>query len=224
MIGHHDEVEGVVAVAAGEGMEQLFANLGASAVVRGGQTMNPSAADLLDAVERANAEHTVLLPNIGNIVMAAEQAAKLSDGTISVVPSNSMPQGVAALLAFNPELDADANVAAMTSAMGEVRSGEVTTAVRSTTNSGVGVRIIPMQEMLSGELGAASDSPQEAMLAMLVEAEPEEGSLVTLYYGEGVTKQEADEAVLAITARFPGTEVEVLAGGQPHYQYFVSVE
>ncbi|MEE8519003.1 MAG: DAK2 domain-containing protein [Dehalococcoidia bacterium] len=214
----------VVAVAAGEGIEQLFANLGASAVVQGGQTMNPSAADLLDAVERANAEHTVLLPNNGNIVMAAEQAAKLSDGTISVVPSKSMPQGVAALLAFNPELDADANVAAMTSAMGEIRSGEVTTAVRSTTISGVGVTQGQAIAMLDGELVAAADSPQEAMLAMLVEAEPEEGSLVTLYYGEGVTKQEADEAVQAITARFPGTEVEVLAGGQPHYQYFVSVE
>jgi DAK2 domain fusion protein YloV len=214
----------VVTVAIGVGIEQVFVDLGAAGVIRSGQTMNPSSADILDAVKRANAEHTVVLPNNGNIIMAANQAAELSDGTISVVPTKSIPQGVAALLAFNPELDATTNIDAMTSAMSEVRSGEVTTAVRSTIINEVSVTQGQSIAVLDSELVAAEESVPLALLALLAKVAPENGALVTLYYGEGVTADEAGAMAREILLRFPEVEVEALSGGQPHYQYLVSVE
>jgi DAK2 domain fusion protein YloV len=224
--GHTAEAQAlaVVAVAAGVGIEQVFFDLGAAGVIRGGQTMNPSSADILDAVKRANAERTVVLPNNRDIIMAANQAAELSDGTISVVPTRSIPHGVAALLAFNPELDVIANVDAMISAMSEVRSGELTTAIRSTTINGVNVTQGQSIVVLDGELIAAEESMQLALLALLAKVEPDSGALVTLYYGEGVTADEARAAAQEILLRFPGVEVEALSGGQPHFQYLVSVE
>ena len=215
---------GVVAVSPGPGIGRVFTDLGAGAVVTGGQTMNPSAAELMEAVERLNAEHAVVLPNNANILLAAQQAADLSDGAVSVVPSRTVPQGVAALLAFNPDLDAEANVAAMTAALDSVRSGEVTTAVRSTTIDGVSVEAGQAIGLLDGRLMAAAATPAEALVAALDEAAPGEGALVTLYYGADVGAEEAGAAAAGITARFPGVETEVIDGGQPHYHYLVSIE
>ena len=214
----------VIPVASGDGLGRIFADLGAARLVGGGQTMNPSSAQLLDAVRKANAEHTILLPNNPNIVMAANQAADLGEGKVSVVGSRSIPQGIAAMLAFNPDLDAEANVAAMTAAMDGVRAGEVTTAVRSTTIDGVAVEAGQAIALLDGKLVAAGATPNDALLNMLDRASVEDGSLVTLYCGAGNPNMTGQEAANSIQLRFSGVEVEVLDGGQPHYHYLVSIE
>ena len=214
----------VVAVAPGDGFERLFKDLGAGAVVRGGQTMNPSAAELVAAVKRVKAEHVVILPNNANIVMAANQAAELSERTVSVVPSRTVPHGIAALLAFNPDLDAEANVEAMTAALDTIRAGEVTTAVRSTTIDGVSVEKGQAIGLLDGRLVAATATPDQAVLAVVEGTAPADGSLVTLYYGADVDADTAAAAADAIAERFKGVETEVVEGGQLHYHYLVSIE
>ena len=215
---------GIVAVAAGEGIERVFADLGAAEVVRGGQSMNPSIADIVDAIARANVRHAVVLPNNSNIIMAANQAAELTECTVSVIPSRNIPQGVAALLAFSPDLEADANVAAMTAALGEVRAGEVTTAVRSTSVNGMAIEEGQAIALLEGEVVAAASSPVEALVSLVGHAGAGEGSLVTLYYGAGLDEQDAQVAADALASRFDGVETEVVPGGQPNYHFLVSIE
>ena len=214
----------VVAVAPGEGFRRLFEDLGAAAVIAGGQTMNPSAADILEGARRANAERVVVLPNNGNVVLAAEQARDLADAPLDVVASRSLPQGVAAMLACNPERDADANADAMREALASVRSGEITTAVRDANVDGVDVREGETLALLDGKLAATGDGPDAALLAMLDAAQLEDGALVTLYRGEGVSAEEAESAAGSVAARFAGVEVETHEGGQPHYAYIVSIE
>ena len=214
----------VIAVASGEGIERLFFDQGAAGVVRGGQTMNPSAAELLDAVKRAGARHTVLLPNNSNIVMAANQAVGMCDGTVLVVASRNVPQGIAALLAFNPDLDVVGNVAAMNAALNEVRAGEVTIAVRATTINGIDVAQGQAIALLDDQLVAAKSSPAEALMALIELANPEDGSLVTLYHGAGIGEEAAQAAADEIASRFHGVETEVVSGEQPHYQFLVSIE
>ena len=214
----------VIAVARGAGLERIFRELGAAVVVRGGQTMNPSAAELVDAVANANAHHVVILPNNSNVVLTAQQAADLSDRDCSVVASRSMPQGIAALLAFNPEADAEANVASMTVALTSVMSGEVTTAVRSTSIDGVPVSEGHPIALLDDKLVCASEHVSDALLALVQAAEPDDGTLVTLYRGESRGENDADADAGALRTAHPGIEVEVVDGGQPHYHYLVSVE
>ena len=216
----------VVAVAPGDGIRRVFEDLGAAHVVSGGQTMNPSASDILEGVWRANSRRVVVLPNNSNIVLATEQARDLADAAtlIDVAPSRTAPQGVAAMLAFNPERSPDENVAAMIDAMGDVRSGEITTAVREASIDGVDVAEGETIALLDGSLVASVGSPEAALIALLEAAAPDEGSLVTLYYGGGVTGELAASAAAEVAARFKGIEIETLDGGQPHYQYIVSIE
>ena len=214
----------VVPVAPSEGVARIFRSLGAPAVVSGGQTMNPNAAEIIAAVEQANADFAVVLPNNKNIVLAAEQAAALSGAPIAVVPSVSVPQGVAAMLAVSPDLDPQANADAMTAALGSVRSGEVTTAVRSAVIDGAPVEEGQAVALLDGALAAAAASPNDALAAMLDAAGVGAGALVTLYYGAGLAGSAARAAAAALAVRFPGAEIEIYDGGQPHYHYLVSIE
>ena len=214
----------VIPVAPGDGIARVFRSLGAATTVSGGQTMNPSAADIIAAVQKTNAAFTVVLPNNKNIVLAAEQAAELSDTPIAVVPSRNIAQGMAAMLAFNPDLTGEENAEAMRGALDGVRSGEVTTAVRSTTIDGVEVQEGQAIAILDGVLAAAAASPNDALAAMLDAAALDEGALVTLFYGAGLAEETAEEAAAAIGARPGGIEVEVHEGGQPHYHYLVSIE
>ena len=214
----------IIPVAPGDGIARVFRSLGAAATVSGGQTMNPSAADIIAAVRKTNAAFTIVLPNNKNIVLAAEQAAELSDTPIAVVPSRNIAQGMAAMLAFNPDLDGEENAEAMRGALDSVRSGEVTTAVRSTTIDGVDVEEGQAIAILDGGLAAAAASPNDALAAMLDAAELDDGALVTLFYGAGLAEETAEEAAAAIGTRTGGIEVEVHEGGQPHYHYLVSIE
>ena len=219
----------VVAVSPGDGLTILFREQGATQVVGGGQTMNPSSEELLQAIKRANAITTFVLPNNPNIILAANQASDLADSTVIVIPSRSIPQGISAMLAFNPDLDADANASAMTAALDDVQSGEVTIAVRSAMINGLAVAEGQTIAMLDGVLIAATATANEALMAILGGADVQDGTLVTLYLGEdnqvaGDLARIAAEAAETIESHFVGVEVEVHNGGQPHYIYLVSIE
>jgi DAK2 domain fusion protein YloV len=215
---------GVVAVTLGDGLARVFQSLGVSAIVHGGQTMNPSTQDLLEAIESVPATQVILLPNNKNIILAAEQARDLSEKPVAVIPSRSIPQGIAALLAINYQADFDANVTAMMSATEDVEAGEVTTATRSATINGVQVTEGQIIGLHNGELKVAGSTAEEVVLALLKEMNRTQQEIITLYYGEIVGENEAHALADLLLQNWPDQEVEVIAGGQPHYHYIISVE
>ena len=220
----------VVAVASGEGFARLFKELGCADVVPGGQTMNPSTGDLLEAARNTGSGHVVILPNNSNIVPAAKQAAGLAEGSpvITVLSSRTLPQGVAALLSFNPEGERDSNLAAMEEALGEVQTLEVTQAVRDATVKGTAISMGEYIGLHDGEVAATGGSAIQALAsalsAMLEEQDNGSFELVTLYWGEDVSEGEATEAAAVIQQSNPDIQVQVVHGGQPHYHYVASLE
>ena len=215
----------VVAVAPGEGFARLFKNLGACQVVAGGQTMNPSTEDLLQAVEQVPESQVIILPNNKNIIMAAKQAAELSDREVYVVETRTLPQGVAALFAFNPELGAAENARLMQSMATQVSTIEVTIAVRDANIDGVAVSEGEAIAMLDGHLCCTGSTPEDAALqAVAALMAEEEGDVITLYFGEPATAEQAQALADILEDRYPDADVEVLEGGQPHYHYIISVE
>ena len=214
----------VVTVAWGGGLEDVFTGLGAAGVLRGGDTMNPSIQEVVDAVEAAPSESVIFLPNNRNIIPAARQAAELSAKDVRVVPSATIPQGIAALLAFNGEGELAANVAEMERMASSVRTGEVCHAVRPVTLNGVTVRQGQVIGLLERQLVAAGDDPNQVLLSLLQAADVSEEDLVTLYWGGSMASAHAEEARGRLEATLPGVEIEVVPGGQPHYHYIVSIE
>ena len=214
----------IVAVARGEGIEAVFRSIGAAGILAGGDTMNPSVGQILEAVEAAPSDNVIFLPNNGNIVQAARQAAAISEKNMHVVPSTSIPQGVAALLEFNPHKPTDETAADMELGLSNVRTGEVCLAVRQVELNGVAVEEGQVIGILDRELVVAGDAPSDVLLALLERAEVEEGQLVTLYYGDPITEEEAEQAAAAVEDAIPGVELETVDGGQPYYHYVVSIE
>jgi DAK2 domain fusion protein YloV len=213
---------GVVAVVAGDGNRRLFEDLGAAHVVEGGQTMNPSTADLLAAVEAARAEEVVLLPNNSNVVLAAEQAARVAGRPVHIVPTESIPAGLAALVAFNAERSAEENAAAMQEALAGVATGEVTIASRDASSDGVAVRAGEYLGLLDGTAvasGPTFDGVARELLGLLL-AEPRD--VVTLLHGEGAPP--LNGLVDELAAQHPELELDVHDGGQPHYPLLLSAE
>ena len=213
----------VLAVAAGHGIGDLFRSSGCAAVVEGGQTMNPSVAQILEAADRANANHVIVLPNNGNIVLTARQAAQ-QNPALHVVPSSTIPQGVTALLAYNPEQPLEANLEAMEQSLAEVASVAVTWAVRDTTIDGITVDAGVFIGLLEDELAATGPSAEAALRATLDLASMDTGSIVTLYLGADADPEAAKTFIESLEAEFPGIQVDRVEGGQPHYPYFASVE
>ena len=214
----------IVAVVAGEGLSNVFTSLGATAIVPGGQTMNPSTKDLLQAVEAVPSEKVIILPNNKNIVLTASQVQSLTSKKIEVVPTRTIPQGVAALLAFDYEADLESNAENMNQAQSEVKSIEVTRAVRSTRLGGLDIKKKQAIAFLDGGLVAVSDSADEVLTEALARANPDEAEVVTIYYGADTKLAEAEQVAAAIREQHPQLQVEVVQGGQPHYNYIASVE
>jgi len=215
---------GVVAVALGDGLARVFQSLGASAVVPGGQTMNPSTKDLLDAIERVPSEQVILLPNNSNVILAAEQACSLSKKKVVVIPSRSIPQGVAALLALNFHADLAENVAMMMEALDEVEWGEITTATRSVTVNGVSVTAGQIIGLCGDDLRVADTTVEGVARELLRKMDLTQREIITLYYGDTVSEREANDLAGLLQQEWPDLEVEVIDGGQPHYHYILSVE
>jgi len=216
---------GVVVVAAGEGLSDVFRSLGASVIVEGGQTMNPSTAEILDAIDQVAADKVLILPNNKNILMAAEQAAEVSEEKeVAVVPTRTIPQGVSALLALDQQATLDGNVSAMLEMAKLVLTCEVTRATRDVEINNVEVSAGDIIGLMDDELVVGTTSLREALLWLLAEADLEMRELVTLYYGEGVNEEEAAEIADELAESYPNLEFEVVPGGQPHYPFIMSIE
>jgi DAK2 domain fusion protein YloV len=213
----------VVAVAAGRGLIEALRAMGAERVVTGGQTMNPSTEEILRAIEASRGERVIVLPNNKNIIWTAEQAAKLTERPVDVVPTRSVPQGLAALLAVNPDASAEENLAAMRAAFGAVRTIEVTRAARGVSIGGVAVRPGQPIALLDDELSDAGESPEDAAIAALARSGAD-GAIVTVFLGRDTPAERGDALADRIREQFPSAEVEVRPGGQPFYDYLISVE
>jgi len=215
---------GVVAVSPGVGFRALFSSMGAAAIVEGGQTMNPSVQDILTAISAVGYQELVLLPNNGNIVMAAQQAAEQTPRSVRIVPTRSVPQGIAALLAFNFGEDLDTNVQLMAAAARNVASIEVTVAEKRTEVKGQQIEPGQALGLLDDEIVAVMATLPEAALGALALAEPAAREIVTIYWGAGTSRDQAGALCEAIQAAYPHLETEIVEGGQPHYPYIISVE
>jgi DAK2 domain fusion protein YloV len=214
----------IVAVVAGDGLGEVFTSLGVTAIVPGGQTMNPSTKDLLQAVESVDSDKVIILPNNKNIVPTANQVKSLTERTIAVVPTVTIPQGVAALLAFDYEADFEANTQLMTKAKSAVRSIEVTRAVRSTRIGGLDIKKKQAIGFLDGDLVAAGDNVAGVLHEVLAKLNLDEAEVVTIYYGADTKPADAEQLSASICERHPRLQVDVVRGDQPHYNYIVSVE
>ncbi len=214
----------IIAVASGDGLRSVLESLGASAVVPGGQTMNPSTQDILRAIEGVRQGKAILLPNNGNIILAANQARALTAKQVAIVPTKTVTQGIAALLAFNYQADLEANVATMTECSARVQTLEITRAVRSAQVNGLDVRDGQFIGLLNDDLAMVASDDLEVVIGLLERIGAKDYEIVTIYYGADVTAPEAQRTADAVRAAFPTLEVEVLSGGQPHYFYIISVE
>jgi len=215
---------GVVAVASGDGLMKVFESLGASAVVYGGQTMNPSTRDILGAVETVPAEKVIILPNNENIILTARQVASLTSKEVEMVPTESIPQGVAALMAFDPDSDLRSNVDLMRREIEVVKTIEVTHASRSTKLNGLNIEKGQVIGLLDGKLVAAGDSLNGVVDEVLGSLDFDEAQLLTIYSGRDVAEAESKKLSQAIQRQHPSLEIEVVDGGQPHYDYIISLE
>ncbi|TCI31812.1 DAK2 domain-containing protein [Exiguobacterium sp. SL-10] len=214
----------IVTVAMGEGVSDLFRSLGAAHVIEGGQTMNPSTEDIVKAIEAANADHVFIFPNNSNIIMAAEQAASVAPCGVSVIPTKTVPQGLAAAIAFNPEADVDTNESVMKTAASAVKSGQVTYAVRDTSIDGVEIRKDDHMAIAEKKIVASSGSSLEAakrLVDALVDADDE---IITILTGEGSSAEDVEALSAYIESKNDEIEIEVHDGKQPLYSYIFSVE
>ncbi|MCX6011153.1 MAG: DAK2 domain-containing protein [Chloroflexi bacterium] len=214
----------IVAVVVGEGLANVFSSLGATFIVLGGQTMNPSTKDLLQAVEAVTSEKVIILPNNKNIVLTASQVQSLTEKTIEVVPTTTIPQGVAALLAFDYEADMETNAQNMNKARAAVKSIEVTRAVRSTRLGGLDIKKHQAIGFLNSDLVAVGDKPDAVVQDVLARVNLDTAEVITIYYGDDTTSAEAEEVGDTLGKQHPQIQVEVVQGGQPYYNYIVSVE
>jgi len=214
----------IVAVVPSDRLSDVFSSLGVTAIVPGGQTMNPSTKDLLQAAEQSASDKVIVLPNNKNIVLTAGQVQSLTEKTIRVVPSKTIPQGVAALLAFDYEADFETNVSIMTEALPTVKSIEVTRAVRSTKLNGLSIKKKQAIGFLDGALMSVGDNMVDTVKEVLEKSGLDKADVVTIYYGEDAAEASAEEISNGISEKYPELQVEVVNGSQPHYDYIISIE
>ncbi len=215
---------GLVAVVAGSGLVDIFRGLGVDAIVEGGQTMNPSTQDMLTAVDGVPYDEVVLLPNNGNVILAASQVPSLTKKKVHVIETHSVPQGVAAVVAFRPERNGAENAAAMKAEAARVQTIEVTHAVRDTRSNGLKVKKGDVIGLINDKLEFAGTDYVEVVNKALGKLGPDSYELVTVYRGEGASDDELAHLEEAIRSNFPGLAVEVQQGGQQHYPFILSVE
>ena len=219
------KVNGFIAVAMGEGMSDIFEGLGIDCIIQGGQTMNPSTEDILDAVEKVNAEHVYVLPNNKNIILAANQAAKLTkDKEVIVIPSKTIPQGITAMISFESDASVEQNQKQMTEAMEFVKTGQVTYAIRDIEIDGKTIKEGDIMGIGDDGILAVGEDIEETTIEMIKNMVEEDSELITIYYGSSVNEDDAKLIAQQIEVEFEDLEVEVHFGGQPIYYYFVSVE
>ena len=217
--------QGMLAICAGEGIRDIFKDLFVDRVIEGGQTMNPSASDIATAVQKINAENVFVFPNNKNIILAAEQAKALVDNrTIHVIPTKNVPQGFAAALSFSPEASLEENKTNMIHALDNVKAGQVTHAVRTTNVNGFSITEGDIIGLDDKKILAKSNSIEETVLSLLEKLKEDQHEVITLYYGEGVSEEDAKALSEKVAEEFPDCDVDYHYGGQPVYYYLLSLE
>lgn len=216
---------GFISVASGDGLSKIFKNMGADAVIYGGQTMNPSTDDILKAIEKVNAKTVFVLPNNKNIILASEQAADMcTDKKVIVIPTTSIPEGIAALINYDESLDEKTAVENMKDGIKDLISLSITFAVRDTSVSGIEIKKGDYLGMNGGEIAAVSNNMNECLSKLIENAIVEDSEVITVYYGSDVSEKDAEKAAEDIRSKYPECEVELYYGGQPVYYYIISVE
>lgn len=213
-----------ISTSMGDGLASIFKDFGVDHVIEGGQTMNPSTEDFMKAIDKIYAKNIFILPNNSNIIMAANQAKELSDKNIIVIPTKNIPQAVSALVGFNPEATAEENEANMVEALSYVKSGQVTFAVRDTVMNGIEIREGNIIGIAEKEMIAAGDEVDEVAKKLVEKLVDEDSAIITLFYGEDVTEEQAEELRGELEEKFEDIDVELYYGGQPLYYYLISVE
>ena len=215
----------MLAICTGEGIAAIFKDLLVDRVIEGGQTMNPSASDIASAVQKINAEHVFVFPNNKNIILAAEQAKALVEKrTIHVIPTKNVPQGFAAALAFNPEASAEENKTDMIHAIDNVRAGQVTYAVRSTSVNGFDLKEGDIIGLDDKKILAKGNNVEDTLLSLVGRLKDSSHEIITLYYGQDVSEEQAEALAARVGEQFPDCDVDFHFGGQPIYYYIVSLE
>ncbi len=214
----------VIAVSPGMGISRIFASLGACGIVEGGQTMNPSTEEILKSFENLPTDKIVILPNNKNIVLAAQSAASVTVKKVAVIPCKSVPQGLSAILRLDPDGDFEHVVKDMTNAIADVETGEVTIATRNVEINGVDVHEGQVIALLNGTLVLSTENLDDACLGVLERAGTDERERITLFYGQTINKTDVNRIVDEIRQKYPAHEIELHEGGQPHYQFIISIE
>ena len=216
---------GFITVAAGDGLVEIFKSLGVDYVIEGGQTMNPSTADFIDAAAKVNAETIFILPNNKNIILAANQAAELvTDKTLLVIPTKTVPQGITAVVNFIPDMSADENEQTMMSEIGNVKTGQVTYAVRDTSIDGKEIHKDDFMGLADSGLASVGTDKNKVIEELIDSMVDESSELISIYYGQDVSEEEATKVSEMISDKFSKVDVELQSGGQPVYYYMISVE
>ncbi len=214
----------VVVVSPGQGLSRIFASLGVAAIVAGGQSMNPSTQDILNSFENLPTDKIIILPNNKNIVLAANQAKEVTVKHVAVVPTRTVPQGLAAMLSLAPEGELQAVADKMAKAMANVKTGEITIATRTVEIDGVNVKDGQVIALLDGKLVVSAESVEQGVMELLEKANAADHELITFFYGEDMPHSEANRIADVVREKYKSHEIEVQEGGQPHYQFIISIE
>ncbi len=214
----------IVAVSAGDGIDAILKSLGADVIVRGGQTMNPSIQELVDAIKASGGEQVIVLPNNGNVILTATQAGQIVEETVHVIPTKTIMQGIAALISIIHGSSVEENVDRMKDVISKVKSGEITYAVRDSSYNGLAIKANDIMGILNGEIKTVGKTNEEVLNNLINDMIDDESEIVTILYGEDVTEEETESFVEQIREKNPDVEFEVQYGGQPVYSYFISVE
>lgn len=216
---------GIIAVCSGEGLANIFKEMGCDIIISGGQTMNPSTEDFLKAIKEVNAKNVIILPNNSNIIMAANQAADVTeDVDVKVVPTKTIPQGYSSLLIFNPTADLESNYEVMVEQMNEVKSGQVTYAVRDTQYNGIEILKDDYMGIFEKNIVVSSHNRIDVTLSLLNQMVDEDTEIVTVFYGDDVSEDEVENISEFIESNYKDVELEILEGNQPVYSYIIAIE
>ena len=215
---------GFIATSMGDGLANIFKDFGVDYIIEGGQTMNPSTEDFMNAIDKINAKNIFVFPNNSNIIMAANQAKEISEKNIVVIPTKNTPQGFTALVNFNAEASVEENEQALMESLGLVKSGQVTYAVRDTVMNDIDVKEGNIIGIAEGKLLSAGEGVDEITTTLVEKLVDEDTAIVTLFYGEDVSEESANELRDLLEEKFEDIDVELYYGGQPLYYYLISVE
>ena len=216
---------GFVAVAAGDGIINMFKELGVNAIVSGGQTMNPSTEDILNAIQSVGAKNIVVMPNNKNIIMAAEQAAGMADRNVIVLQTKSIPEGMSSMLAYDPDIEFEENVLAMTSAINSVKTGLITFAARDSVMDGKKIGKNEILGIKENKICIIDQNINKTCFRLVKKMVSGSSSVITIFYGKDISKQQADELYSNLSSKYGNKiEINILEGNQPVYYYIVSVE